>query len=83
MTIATGQRTGDAATLDEIRLVAEGCGLPVVVGSGVNPENIGDIFTVADGVIVASYLKRDGVWWNEVDPERLRQFMAEANRARS
>jgi membrane complex biogenesis BtpA family protein len=83
VTIATGQRTGDAATLDEIRLVAEGCGLPVVVGSGVNPENIGDIFSIADGVIVASYLKRDGVWWNEVDPERLRHFMSEADRARA
>jgi membrane complex biogenesis BtpA family protein len=83
VTIATGQRTGDAASLDEIRLVAEGCGLPVVVGSGVNPDNVGEIFSVADGVIVASYLKRDGVWWNEVDPERLRHFMVEANRARS
>jgi membrane complex biogenesis BtpA family protein len=82
VTIATGQRTGDAATLDEIRLVAEGCGLPVVVGSGVNPDNIGDIFSVADGVIVASYLKRDGVWWNAVDPDRVRHFMVEANRAR-
>jgi uncharacterized protein len=81
--IATGQRTGDSATLEEIRLVAEGCGLPVVIGSGVTPENIGDIFSIADGVIVASYLKRDGVWWNEVDPERLSHFMAEANRARA
>ena len=83
VTIATGQRTGDAASIDEIRLVAEGCGLPVVVGSGVNPGNIGAIFGAADGVIVASYLKRDGVWWNEIDPERLRHFMVEANRARS
>ena len=55
--IATGQRTGDAATLDELRKIASGTSLPVVVGSGVNPDNIGDIFTVADGVIVASWLK--------------------------
>jgi predicted TIM-barrel enzyme len=34
-------------------------------------------------VIVASYLKRDGVWWNEVDPDRLRHFMTEADRARA
>ena len=80
--IATGQRTGDAATADELRLVASGTSLPVVVGSGVSPANIGDIFTVADGVIVASWLKRDGVWWNPVDPERLRTFMESVARAR-
>ena len=81
--IATGQRTGDSATMEELSTIAHGTSLPVVVGSGVNPANVGDIFTVADGVIVASYLKRDGVWWNPVDPERLRHFMAEANRARA
>lgn len=81
--IATGQRTGDAASLDELRAIAGGTSLPVAVGSGVNPDNVGDILTVADAVIVASYLKRDGVWWNEVDPGRLATFMAAVNRARA
>ena len=80
--IATGQRTGDAATLDELREVAAGTSLPVAVGSGVNPDNVGDILSVADAVIVASYLKRDGVWWNPVDPDRLATFMAAVARAR-
>jgi predicted TIM-barrel enzyme len=73
--IATGQRTGDAATPDELRTIAGGTALPVVVGSGVTPENVGDILRIADGVIVASWLKQDGVWWNPVDPDRLRHFM--------
>lgn len=80
--IATGQRTGDAATMDELQTIANGTALPVVVGSGVTPDNVRDIFGVADGVIVASYLKQDGVWWNPVDPARLRRFMAEADLAR-
>jgi len=80
--IATGQRTGDAATLEELRAIASGTSLPVVVGSGVTPENVGDILGVADGVIVASYLKRDGVWWNPVDPDRLAVFMDEVARVR-
>jgi len=80
--IATGQRTGDAATGEELRTIAAGTSLPLLVGSGVTPENVGDIFQVADGVIVASYLKEGGVWWNQVDPERLRRFMAAAERAR-
>ncbi|MCX7383663.1 MAG: BtpA/SgcQ family protein [Alphaproteobacteria bacterium] len=80
--IATGQRTGDAASLDELAEIANGTSLPVAVGSGVTPANVGDILTIADAVIVASYLKRDGVWWNEVDPARLATFMAEVARAR-
>jgi uncharacterized protein len=81
--IATGQRTGDAATMDELRTIAAGTSLPVVVGSGVAPDNVGDILSVADGVIVASWLKQDGVWWNPVDPERLRVFMQHVERARA
>ena len=81
--IATGQRTGDAASLEELRAIAEGTSLPVAVGSGVTPGNVGDILTVADAVIVASWLKHDGVWWNPVDPERLAVFMAEVARTRA
>ena len=80
--VATGQRTGDSAARAEIEAIAAGCSLPVVVGSGVTAANIGDILQVADGVIVASSLKHDGVWWNDVDPARLATFMAAANRAR-
>jgi membrane complex biogenesis BtpA family protein len=80
--IATGQRTGDSATAEELRTIAAGTSLPVAVGSGVNPGNVGDILSVADAVIVASYLKRDGVWWNEVDPDRLATFMAAVAKAR-
>jgi membrane complex biogenesis BtpA family protein len=81
--IATGQRTGDSATMEELQTIAAGTALPVIVGSGVTPENVGDIFTVADAVIVASYLKRDGVWWNPVDPERMNVFMQAVKKARS
>lgn len=80
--IATGQRTGDPTTMEELRTVAAGTSLPVVVGSGVTPDNVEDMLTVADAVIVASWLKRDGVWWNSVDPDRLRLFMQQVGRAR-
>jgi predicted TIM-barrel enzyme len=49
---------------------------------GLIVENHGDIFTIASAVIVASWLKTDGVWWNPVDPDRVRTFMHAANRAR-
>jgi predicted TIM-barrel enzyme len=80
--IATGQRTGNAATAEEIKTIKASTYLPVCVGSGVNIENIGDILSVADGVIIASSLKRDGVWWNEVDPDRVSMFMKEVRNVR-
>ncbi len=74
--IATGQRTGDAARPEELAEVRGATALPVLVGSGVTPENVGAVLSVADGVIVASALKEGGVWWNPVAPERCRGFMA-------
>lgn len=74
--IATGQRTGHAADLDYIRMIKEASHLPTLVGSGVTPDNVRDILAIADGVIVASALKQDGVWWKAVEPDRVRRFMA-------
>ncbi|WP_136620727.1 MULTISPECIES: BtpA/SgcQ family protein [Mesorhizobium] len=74
--IATGQRTGHAADLSYIRMIKEAAGLPTLVGSGVTPDNANDILGIVDGVIIASALKRDGVWWNQVDPARVGTFMA-------
>lgn len=79
--IATGQRTGDAAAAEELETIKGATELPVVVGSGVNATNVGRILAVADGVIVASSLKRDGVWWNEVEPERVARFVEAARAA--
>jgi hypothetical protein len=73
--ICTGQRTGDAASLDEIREMRAATSLPLLVGSGVTPDNIGVMLPLLDGVIVASTLKHDGVWWNDVEERRVAAFM--------
>ncbi len=73
--IATGQRTGDTATMDEIDTVRSATDLPVLVGSGVTKDNVAAILARIDGVIVASSLKHDGVWWNKVDIQRVKAFM--------
>ncbi|WP_413727368.1 BtpA/SgcQ family protein [Sodalis sp. RH19] len=79
--IATGQRTGDSATLEEIDEIRSATVLPLLVGSGVTPDNVGQILQRTQGVIVASTLKVDGVWWNEVEPARVKHFMAAARAA--
>jgi predicted TIM-barrel enzyme len=64
-------------------VIGAGTSLPVLVGSGTNPDNVGDILANGAGVIVASYLKRDGVWWNPVDDERVAVFMRAVEKARN
>lgn len=79
--IATGQRTGDSATLEEIDEIRAATTLPLLVGSGVTPANVCQILGRTQAVIVASALKVDGVWWNDVDRERVKRFMAIAQAA--
>ena len=81
--IATGQRTGDTATMEEIDTIRGASSLPLLVGSGVTRDNVSMILASADGVIVASSLKKDGVWWNPVDLARVKQFMQAAADQRS
>ncbi len=80
--IVTGQRTGNAVQAEELELFAEASALPVMVGSGVTKDNVAAILAHADAVIVASSLKVDGNWWNEVEPARVRDFMVAVERAR-
>jgi len=76
--IATGQRTGDSATMAEIDEVRSATALPLLVGSGVTAANVASILARTDGVIVASSLKEGGVWWNSVSIERVRAFVSAA-----
>ena len=41
-------------------------------------DNILEILKRTNGVIVASSLKEGGVWWNPVDPARVKSFVAAA-----
>jgi len=76
--IATGQRTGHAADLDYIRTIRSAASIPILVGSGVTPDNVREILDVVNGVIVASAIKVGGLWWNSVDPDRARRFVDHA-----
>ena len=76
--IATGQRTGNSAPVEEIETIGAATHLPLLVGSGVTKDNILEILKRTNGVIVASSLKEGGVWWNPVDPARVKAFVAAA-----
>ena len=68
--IATGNRTGDATSLEEIEAIRSGTVLPVIIGSGLTVDNAKRLMAAADGAIVGSSVKVDGVWWQPVCPNR-------------
>ncbi len=68
--IVTGTATGQPASLADLEGLHGHTNLPLLVGSGITPENIGQFAGCCDGFIVGSNLKRDGDWQLEVDYER-------------
>ncbi len=81
--IVTGASTGKPPRAAEVAEARDRCQLPVFVGSGVSMENIGELLTASDGLIVGSHFKRNGHWTNEIEEERVREFMAEAVRVQT
>ncbi len=79
--IATGQRTGGAAQPEEVRGIRDATQLPVLIGSGITEDNVADLMRLADGVIVASSLKEEGVWWTPVSEAKVKRFMRRFNAA--
>jgi membrane complex biogenesis BtpA family protein len=73
--IATGQRTGGVADLEELGRIKSSSTLPVILGSGLRASNAREMLGIADGAIIGSWAKVDGVWWNPVDPERVGKLM--------
>lgn len=80
--IVTGQWTAAPTSPADVAAVRQATGLPVIVGSGVTPAQVGPLFALADALIVGSFIKREGVWSNPVDPARCKELVAEANRHR-
>jgi membrane complex biogenesis BtpA family protein len=81
--IATGQRTSDAATTEEIDAFRAATSLPVLVGSGITETNVETILPRVDGIIIASALKQGGVWWNPVDRGRANSFIRRVHQIRA
>ena len=75
--IVTGQATGAATSVAEVRAVREACpSLPVLVGSGVDPDNLPQLLPYCDALIVGSYCKVDGYWANPLDPVRIKRMVS-------
>ncbi len=75
--IVTGNHTGHAVDIAQLREVRGATELPILVGSGVTTRNIKEIFEFADAVIVGSSIKQEGNWANSLDASRCKDLIAE------
>ena len=79
--ILSGWATGSPPNLEDLELAkAAAMGTPVLIGSGASWENISQLMLAADGVIVASSLKRQGKITEPIDPTRVSQFVEAAQK---
>lgn len=80
--IVTGSTTGAPVDIEELASVRSVTAQsPVLVGSGVTPESVPELFEHADALIVGSSCKRDGRWSNEPDLARARLLVEAAEAA--
>ena len=74
--LVSGPLTGQPADQSHIRSVAQAVrDVPIFANTGVNIDNVGDILSVASGVVIGTHFKVDGVTWNAVDGSRVKRFM--------
>jgi len=73
--IVTGTATGQAPKVADVEEAKTHCHLPVFLGSGISEGNIEQFYKEADGFIVGSSFKVDGLWSNTIDPARVTQFI--------
>ncbi len=79
--IITGSETGAAADLGLLRKVRQAVpNRAILVGSGITAKNIRKYLEHADGAIVGTALKEDGIVQAPVDPKRVRRLVREARR---
>ena len=80
--IVTGSATGKAPLIADVQEAKSHCGLPVFLGSGITENNLAEFYDHADGFIIGSALKVDGLWSNTIDPVRLNRVISTLNKLR-
>ena len=80
--IVSGGVTGEPPRAADVREAKSRCRLPVLLGSGVTPENVAEFFEDADGFIVGSYFKEGGLWSNAVERARVERLAEAVRRLR-
>ena len=82
--LISGPEAGVPFAMSDLRSAKEAVPqTPVFANTGVQAEQLPEILGIADGVIVGTSLKVDGITWNPVDPARAREMMETAQKIRA
>jgi len=74
--IISGRMTGDAPSLDKVKLAKQlAKNRPVLMGSGMTAENVADFFQYADGCIVGFGMKDEGYPERPVSLDKVKRFI--------
>ncbi|MCA9876763.1 MAG: hypothetical protein KC442_03245, partial [Thermomicrobiales bacterium] len=68
-------QSASASAVAEVAEVVVGTGVPLLLNTGFRASNAAELLQYADGAIVGSSLKQDGVTWNAVDAARVKDLM--------
>lgn len=79
--IVTGSATGKPPNVADVQEAKSHCHLPVFLGSGITESNVAEFYDNADGFIIGTAFKLDGLWFNTVDPARVTSFIEKIQRA--
>jgi len=82
--LVSGPITGQPADRSHLHSVAEAVkDVPIFANTGVNIDNVEDIFSLASGVVIGTHFKVDGITWNAVDADRVKRFMDRVEKLRA
>lgn len=79
----SGATAGSPTDTHALRTVKDAAGpVPVFVNTGVRADNAATQLSIADGAVVGTYFKEDGVFQNRASAARVAELMAEVTRLR-
>lgn len=82
--LISGPEAGVPFVMSDLRAAKQAAPqTPVLANTGVTADRLPEILAIADGVIVGTSLKVDGITWNPVDPARARRFTDTAREVRA
>jgi hypothetical protein len=79
----SGPIPGKAPSLEELQMVKTlADDVPVLMNNGATIENIAQVFSVVDGVVIGTHLREESISWKPFAKQRVQEFMnvAEQNR---
>lgn len=81
--LVSGPITGQPADASDLKKVCEAISeVPIFANTGVNINNVREVFSVASGCIIGTHFKVNGDTWKAVDGDRVKRFMDVVNSIR-